>query len=105
MVNREQEPIEANPRVQECLSAAKDVRNHLVRYIQVSVFFALAFLSPQAKFMSTHIQLVEDEELIGTLLETNERIIQALEMYDQASASLVDGSYAYPSVEPDTRHH
>jgi hypothetical protein len=29
------------------------------------------------------MQLVEDEELIGTLLETNERIINALEMYDR----------------------
>ncbi|KAF8488531.1 hypothetical protein JB92DRAFT_3101042 [Gautieria morchelliformis] len=61
LVNREQEPVEANPRVQECLAAAKTVRKQVVRYIQ----------------------LVEDEELIGTLLETNERIIQALEMYDK----------------------
>ncbi|KIJ29334.1 hypothetical protein M422DRAFT_54196 [Sphaerobolus stellatus SS14] len=61
LVNVEKEPVETNSRVQECLANAKTVRKQLVRYIQ----------------------LVEDEELIGTLLETNERIIQALEMYDR----------------------
>jgi hypothetical protein len=30
-------------------------------------------------------QLVENEELIGTLIETNDRIINALEMYDKLS--------------------
>ncbi|KAF8578993.1 hypothetical protein K439DRAFT_1416586 [Ramaria rubella] len=61
LVNRKLEPIQANTRVQECLVAAKTIRKQVVRYIQ----------------------LVEDGELIGTLLETNERIIQALEMYDK----------------------
>jgi hypothetical protein len=28
---------------------------------------------------------VEDEEVIGTLIDTNERIITALEMYDDVS--------------------
>jgi hypothetical protein len=32
-------------------------------------------------------QLVENEELIGTLIETNERIMTALEMYDQIIAA------------------
>jgi len=32
-----------------------------------------------------YIQLVENEELIGTLLETNERVIAALQMYDVLS--------------------
>lgn len=31
------------------------------------------------------MQLVENEELIGTLIETNDRIINALEMYDKLS--------------------
>jgi LAS seventeen-binding protein 5 len=31
-------------------------------------------------------QLVENEELIGTLIETNDRIIAALEMYDNLSS-------------------
>lgn len=31
------------------------------------------------------LKLVENEELIGTLIETNERIIAALEMYDKLS--------------------
>lgn len=30
-----------------------------------------------------YIQLVENEELIGTLIDTNERIIASLEMYDK----------------------
>lgn len=30
-------------------------------------------------------QLVENEELIGTLIETNERIIASLQMYDMVS--------------------
>ncbi|KAF8516706.1 hypothetical protein BU17DRAFT_50693 [Hysterangium stoloniferum] len=66
LVNRELEPVETNARVQECLTAAKTVRKQIVRYIQ----------------------LVEDEELIGTLLETNERIIHALEMYDKVSRTV-----------------
>lgn len=34
-------------------------------------------------------QLVENEEVIGTLIETNDRIIAAIEMYDQLSAAWV----------------
>ncbi|KAG8796584.1 putative actin patch assembly and actin polymerization protein, partial [Serendipita sp. 399] len=60
LVNREKESIEDNPRVQETLTAAKAARKQIVRYIQ----------------------LVENEELIGTLIDTNERIIAALDMYD-----------------------
>ena len=33
-------------------------------------------------------QLVENEELIGTLLDTNERVIAALETYDKVSSCL-----------------
>lgn len=60
LVNREKESIQDNPRVQETLTAAKAARKQVVRYIQ----------------------LVENEELIGTLIDTNERIIAALDMYD-----------------------
>jgi LAS seventeen-binding protein 5 len=31
------------------------------------------------------MQLVEHEELIGTLIETNDRLMSALEMYDTAN--------------------
>ncbi|KAJ8496122.1 hypothetical protein ONZ45_g12563 [Pleurotus djamor] len=61
LVNTDKETISSNERVQECIEKAKLARKPVVRYIQ----------------------LVENEELIGTLIETNERIIGALEMYDQ----------------------
>ncbi|ESK98076.1 vhs domain protein [Moniliophthora roreri MCA 2997] len=65
LVNPEKESLQSNSRVQECLGQAKQVRKHIVRYIQ----------------------LVENEEIIGVLIETNDRIITALEMYDQMSAA------------------
>ncbi|KAK7064037.1 VHS domain protein [Favolaschia claudopus] len=65
LVNPEKESILTNERVQECLAKAKAARKPVVRYIQ----------------------LVENEELIGTLIEANDRIITALEMYDQLSTA------------------
>lgn len=35
------------------------------------------------------MQLVENEELMGTLIETNERIITSLEMYDTVRVGLL----------------
>lgn len=61
LVNSETDSITTNVRVQECLNNAKLARKPIVRYIQ----------------------LVENEEVIGTLIETNERIIASLEMYDK----------------------
>ncbi|KAG8887934.1 hypothetical protein FRB99_004186, partial [Tulasnella sp. 403] len=61
LVNREQESIESNARVQACLANAKAARKTVIRYIQ----------------------RVENEELIGTLLDTNERVITSLQFYDQ----------------------
>ncbi|KAJ6504395.1 hypothetical protein DFH09DRAFT_1201542 [Mycena vulgaris] len=63
LVNQEKESLLTNLRVQECLVKAKQARKPVVRYIQ----------------------LVENEDLIGTLIETNDRIITALEMYDKLS--------------------
>ncbi|KAL1748994.1 hypothetical protein HDZ31DRAFT_79333 [Schizophyllum fasciatum] len=63
LVNPEKESLKDNTRVQECLEKAKAIRKQIVRYIQ----------------------LVENEEIIGTLIETNDRIIGALEMYDKLS--------------------
>ncbi|KAF9244503.1 hypothetical protein BU15DRAFT_42020 [Melanogaster broomeanus] len=65
LVNGDKESIATNARVQECLQNAKAIRKPVVRYIQ----------------------LVENEEIIGTLIETNERIISALQMYDNLLAS------------------
>ncbi|KAJ7786545.1 hypothetical protein B0H16DRAFT_1294617 [Mycena metata] len=69
LVNQERESLLTNARVQECLIIAKQVRKPVVRYIQ----------------------LVENEELIGTLIETNDRIITALEMYDKLSTPNPEG--------------
>jgi hypothetical protein len=59
LVNGEKESVVSNERVQECLGKARAIRKPIVRYIQ----------------------LVENEEMIGALIETNERIITALQMY------------------------
>lgn len=64
-MNRETDSILTNERVQECLATAKQARKQIVRYIQ----------------------LVENEEIIGTLIEANDRIMSALEMYDQLSTA------------------
>ncbi|KAH9044501.1 hypothetical protein EDB85DRAFT_1909838 [Lactarius pseudohatsudake] len=63
LVNTENDSLLTNERVQECLLRAKQSRKTIVRYIQ----------------------LVEDEEIIGTLIETNDRIITALESYSKLS--------------------
>ncbi|KIK94112.1 hypothetical protein PAXRUDRAFT_828319, partial [Paxillus rubicundulus Ve08.2h10] len=65
LVDAHKEKIETNARVQECLQSANAARKSIVRYIQ----------------------LVENEEIIGTLIETNDRIISALQMYNTLSAS------------------
>ncbi|KAH9178734.1 hypothetical protein EDB89DRAFT_2217836 [Lactarius sanguifluus] len=63
LVNTENDSLLTNERVQECLLKAKQSRKTIIRYIQ----------------------LVEDEEIIGTLIETNDRIITALESYSKLS--------------------
>ncbi|CAL1694031.1 unnamed protein product [Somion occarium] len=63
LVNTEHDSLQANERVQECLQNAKVARKQIVRYVQ----------------------LVENEDMIGTLIDTNERIIAALDMYDTLS--------------------
>ncbi|KDN43443.1 hypothetical protein RSAG8_06032, partial [Rhizoctonia solani AG-8 WAC10335] len=65
-INREQESVTANTHVQECLATAKAVRKQLIRYIQLAI---------------------QKEEIIGTLLDTNERIIAAIQLYDKMSKS------------------
>ncbi|CAE6356852.1 unnamed protein product [Rhizoctonia solani] len=65
-VNREQESVTTNADVQECLATAKAVRKQLIRYIQLAI---------------------QKEEIIGTLLDTNERIIAAIQLYDRMSKS------------------
>ncbi|KZV87756.1 hypothetical protein EXIGLDRAFT_767437 [Exidia glandulosa HHB12029] len=62
LVNTQTEVLAENAHVQETLAKLKAARKPIVRYIQ----------------------LVENEELIGTLLDTNERIISTLQIYDLA---------------------
>lgn len=63
LINREVENVTENPRVQDNLDKAKAARRAVIRYIQV----------------------VTDEEFLGTLLESNERIVQAIQLYDKLS--------------------
>ncbi|KAJ4485896.1 hypothetical protein J3R30DRAFT_3442746 [Lentinula aciculospora] len=64
LVNPEKESLQSSERVQDCLAKTKVARKQIVRYIQ----------------------LVENEEIIGVLIETNDRIIAALEMYDNMTS-------------------
>ncbi|TXT04425.1 uncharacterized protein COLE_07244 [Cutaneotrichosporon oleaginosum] len=63
LLNREVENVTESPRVQDCLDKAKAARRAVVKYIQV----------------------VTDEEFLGTLLEANERIVTAIQLYDKMS--------------------
>ncbi|KAH9937331.1 uncharacterized protein B0H18DRAFT_1113185 [Fomitopsis serialis] len=67
LVNTETDSVQSNERVQECLGKAKLARKQIVRYVQ----------------------LVENEDMIGTLIEANDRIIAAIEMYDTLSKPVV----------------
>jgi len=67
LVNREKESITENLRVQKYLEEAKASRKKIIRYIQI----------------------VEDEDYIGTLLQTNETIITSLQLYDKVSRQIL----------------
>lgn len=60
-VNRQEESLLENLRVQDALENAKVVRRPIIRYIQ----------------------LVTDDVVLGTLLEANEQIVQAIQLYDK----------------------
>jgi hypothetical protein len=53
------------------------------RTIYSGKFLFLLYLSGLSYLIGFFSQLVEDEEVIGTLIESNERIITALESYDK----------------------
>lgn len=53
--------------------------------------------------MIRYIQVVEDEEYIGTLLQTNETVITSLQLYDKVRLAPHDSSYsrqAFASSRP-----
>ncbi|GAA5893253.1 Lsb5p [Sporobolomyces salmoneus] len=63
-VNREKESVTTNPRVQQCLEKAKTDRKVVVRYIQL-------------------VDADESGEFIGSLIATNEQIVNAVQLYDR----------------------
>ncbi|KAI0077440.1 hypothetical protein K474DRAFT_1661700, partial [Panus rudis PR-1116 ss-1] len=67
LVNTEHDSLQTNARVQECLAQVRLARKPIVRYVQ----------------------LVENEDMIGTLIDTNDRIIAALDTYDTLSKPTV----------------
>ncbi|KAJ9478087.1 LAS seventeen-binding protein 5 [Pseudozyma hubeiensis] len=62
-VNREKESVTENARVQDYLVKTKVERKKIIRYVQ----------------------LVKDEEFLGSLISANDQIILALELYDRLS--------------------
>lgn len=81
--------MEDNERVQECLTKAKLARKQVVRYIQVRYFNLFLILCSYLH------KLVENEDVIGTLIETNDRIMSALELYQNLCGAKI-------SDNPDT---
>ena len=67
-VNREKESVMVNARVQDYLAKVKLERKKIVRYIQ----------------------LVKDEEFLGTLIAANDQILLALELYDKVRLLFFD---------------
>ncbi|WVF73079.1 hypothetical protein IAT40_007898 [Kwoniella sp. CBS 6097] len=66
-IDRTVENVLENPKVQDNLDKAKAARRSVIRYIQV----------------------VTDEEFVGTLLEANEKIVEAIQLYDRLSKPAV----------------
>lgn len=64
-LNREHENVTESPKVQDNLDKAKAARRNIIRYIQV----------------------VTDEEYVGTLLDANEKIVEAIQLYDKVRRS------------------
>ena len=62
-LNREVENVTESPKVQDNLDKAKAARRTIIRYVQ----------------------LVQDEEYVGTLLDANEKVVEAIQLYDKVS--------------------
>ncbi|KAK8853196.1 hypothetical protein IAR55_003898 [Kwoniella newhampshirensis] len=78
LVNREVENVFESPKVQDNLDKAKAARRAIIRYIQV----------------------VTNEEFVGTLLDANERIVEAIQLYDRMSKPAVLDSDSEDDDEP-----
>ncbi|WWC71991.1 uncharacterized protein I206_105950 [Kwoniella pini CBS 10737] len=66
-IDRSVESVLESPKVQDNLDKAKAARRPIIRYIQ----------------------LVTDEEFVGTLLDANEKIVEAIQLYDRLSKPAV----------------
>jgi len=66
-LNREYENVTESPKVQDNLDKAKVARRPIIRYIQ----------------------LVNDESFVGTLLDANEKVVEAIQLYDKLSKPAV----------------
>ncbi len=77
-MNTEHDSLQTNERVLDCLQKAKVARKQIVRYVQVRTHIHCI----SSTISSNYQQLVENEDMIGTLIETNDRIIAALETFD-----------------------
>ncbi len=77
-VNREIESVTESVRVQENLDKAKAARRVIIRYIQ----------------------LVNDEEYVGTLLEANEKVVEAIQLYDKVCHLLTKSTPLTKSPNP-----
>lgn len=98
LVNREKENIAENGQAILMLKRAKLARRSIVEYIQVSFW---RFLSVKKQVPSCgysemgrkitdmlfpswwRTQLVTDEEFVGVLLNANERVLEAIQLYDK----------------------
>jgi len=66
-INREFESITDSPKVQEALDNAKAARRVIIRYIQ----------------------LVTEESFVGTLLDANEKVVEAIQLYDKVGLAFI----------------
>lgn len=73
LVNRELENVTESPNVQDKLDKAKAARRTVVRYIQQ----------------------VTDEEYVGTLIDANEKIVEAILLYDKVRKEQVEPDLLY----------
>lgn len=64
-MNREHESVQESPKVQENLDKAKAARRVVIRYIQ----------------------LVQQEDYVGTLLDANEKVVEAIQLYDKVCST------------------
>lgn len=69
-----------------------------MRYIQVPSQTSLTLIPRDSLILK---QLVENEEVIGTLIETNERIINAIDMYDQLVVQSADPTDVSTTIAAD----